>query len=1074
MGNTNAENNRNYYLRKKAAREAERARLGLSVIKPRRKTGAERNRAYRLRKKAAKEAEKADQGLSVIKPIKKTAAERNRAYRLRKKAAKEAEKAAKEAEKADQVLSVIKPIRKTAAERNRAYRLRKKMFACTQLSDVESTLARNKKALPAVAIATQSVQTNTNSIGEINPGRSYTMPMNFVYIKVEPENVDEIIMEKQHEIISWREIVIKSSEIYLQSYNVCDKILHGQVLNTCKPDVKVFVKTPHEKLLDRAFTQWCDWASLTEEPKDPPLFYKCYRCDMAWWHLAHFRYHIRVHEPSSLCVALEINDTDECNIVAYYRKSANKYIANIEGKCWKCGENAFEHTKLNNCVGCKEPFSTCSKLRQHQWYCEGFKNMHLELFASAEKIFKCHLCRFYFFKTEDIKEHMILRHSVRSDVPIPGCAVCEKCKDLVSYNDDHVCESKEYVKTCVACKKRVTKSSAAVHQIEGNVTCSVCNVKIVKSCATHLHALRHTMNYGLAYKCLTCHFFIIFDLEQIQKHKMFYHSNRDFDYDLISVPKTIEDRLKSTPAKHDSPVDSQKNTFVLSHDTQDMVNDRDDDDDVIVIDNVPEVIVIPSDDAPNDDLPCVIANVKSETLENELQTSKTKHTVTPQNDFECKTMEIQIPKDTKDIFKCLSDGNSINDDKVLSIEEIKSEPDLKGNSELNVSMESTFGILNTQSMTTNNVNTVNNIKMLRSQTKQTLLTDVSRNSESDVKIEVIKIEEEKLMRVDLSNIQLNEQKREEGRPAEMSNNLEQITPKELEVSEPLKAEKNVETFVEIDIPWDTVPIKEEADPEMDFKLSDIRRIYHVDVVNVGENKIDVKQKINEFDSTGQSENWHQDSFPFSHFITITPIVALNTDDESNRTQRKKEITAYNPTMEKKPDEPENVTNKPLPSMSEPTEVQDAVASTLATPFAQPIITASKSKAQRQPNDTQNWIHLHLREQHFTPFYEVSDLSGTIQEATQNEAHVDANIQLLRDNDEDPTEDNQNNREDEIEIDREDRIGENIMDFIVDGTIPVYKNYRKHSTSHIDFYKDFTSNSFGHSCIICNRLWWKEA
>uniref|UniRef100_A0A2A4JCH2 Uncharacterized protein n=1 Tax=Heliothis virescens TaxID=7102 RepID=A0A2A4JCH2_HELVI len=52
-------------------------------------------------------------------------------------------------------------------------------------------------------------------------------------------------------------------------------------------------------------------------------------------------------------------------------------------------------------------------------------------------------------------------------------------------------------------------------------------------------------------------------------------------------------------------------------------------------------------------------------------------------------------------------------------------------------------------------------------------------------------------------------------------------------------------------------------------------------------------------------------------------------------------------MEEKPDEPEDVTNKPLPSMSEPTEVQEAVASTIATPFAQPIIAASKSKAQKQ-------------------------------------------------------------------------------------------------------------------------------
>ncbi|KAL3286387.1 hypothetical protein HHI36_000896 [Cryptolaemus montrouzieri] len=52
-------------------------------------------------------------------------------------------------------------------------------------------------------------------------------------------------------------------------------------------------------------------------------------------------------------------------------------------------------------------------------------------------------------------------------------------------------------------------------------------------------------------------------------------------------------------------------------------------------------------------------------------------------------------------------------------------------------------------------------------------------------------------------------------------------------------------------------------------------------------------------------------------------------------------------MEKQPDEPEDFTNEALPSMSEPMEVQDAVASTSATPFAQSIIAASKSKAQKQ-------------------------------------------------------------------------------------------------------------------------------
>ncbi|KAJ3649127.1 hypothetical protein Zmor_020887 [Zophobas morio] len=66
-------------------------------------------------------------------------------------------------------------------------------------------------------------------------------------------------------------------------------------------------------------------------------------------------------------------------------------------------------------------------------------------------------------------------------------------------------------------------------------------------------------------------------------------------------------------------------------------------------------------------------------------------------------------------------------------------------------------------------------------------------------------------------------------------------------------------------------------------------------------------------------------------------------------------------MEKKPDKPEDVTNKPLPSMSEPMEVQDAVAFTLATPFAQPIIAASKSKAMSKAQN--HSISIFLRRCH---------------------------------------------------------------------------------------------------------------
>ncbi|KAL3265653.1 hypothetical protein HHI36_009858, partial [Cryptolaemus montrouzieri] len=52
-------------------------------------------------------------------------------------------------------------------------------------------------------------------------------------------------------------------------------------------------------------------------------------------------------------------------------------------------------------------------------------------------------------------------------------------------------------------------------------------------------------------------------------------------------------------------------------------------------------------------------------------------------------------------------------------------------------------------------------------------------------------------------------------------------------------------------------------------------------------------------------------------------------------------------MEKQPDEPEDFTNEPIPSMSGPMKVQDAVASTSASPFEQPIKAALKSKAGKQ-------------------------------------------------------------------------------------------------------------------------------
>lgn len=40
-------------------------------------------------------------------------------------------------------------------------------------------------------------------------------------------------------------------------------------------------------------------------------------------------------------------------------------------------------------------------------------------------------------------------------------------------------------------------------------------------------------------------------------------------------------------------------------------------------------------------------------------------------------------------------------------------------------------------------------------------------------------------------------------------------------------------------------------------------------------------------------------------------------------------------------------------------------------------------------------------------------------------------------------------------------------------LPTYSNYDEHCNGHIDFFTNFKNNSFGHSCAVCDRLWWQK-
>ncbi|RVE40724.1 hypothetical protein evm_014625 [Chilo suppressalis] len=135
------------------------------------------------------------------------------------------------------------------------------------------------------------------------------------------------------------------------------------------------------------------------------------------------------------------------------------------------------------------------------------------------------------------------------------------------------------------------------------------------------------------------------------------------------------------------------------------------------------------------------------------------------------------------------------------------------------------------------------------------------------------------------------------------------------------------------------------------------------------------------------------------------------------------------------------------------------------------------------NDTQNFIHLHLRNQHFTPYIEVQEMIihnsiNSQQPIETQDMIMDNNISSQHSEDcifEDPSNFENNTAAEEnsdarIEFDDENNVIE--MEFIEnDVAIPVYTNYYQHSSSHLDFVTGFKKNTFGHSCAVCDRLWW---
>lgn len=130
------------------------------------------------------------------------------------------------------------------------------------------------------------------------------------------------------------------------------------------------------------------------------------------------------------------------------------------------------------------------------------------------------------------------------------------------------------------------------------------------------------------------------------------------------------------------------------------------------------------------------------------------------------------------------------------------------------------------------------------------------------------------------------------------------------------------------------------------------------------------------------------------------------------------------------------------------------------------------------NDSQSFLHLHLRDVHFTPFIEVEEMNANNRTDTQHIENMcfekSTDVQLhAHDYDEDNAD---NNDEDDADNYNEDHAANATSDIGINDinvTIPIYTNYYEHANGHLQFYNTFKKNASGHCCAVCDRLWWEK-
>ncbi|XP_034832417.1 uncharacterized protein [Maniola hyperantus] len=314
-----------------------------------------------------------------------------------------------------------------------------------------------------------------------------------------------------------------------------------------------------DKLQSILRKKWTTWRNTFKDIRESPVLYKCDKCNKAWWHLYPFREHMLHRHKSNKKMVIQLQTfCHESHVIAYdgigpelraegYRTKSN---------CWRCGEGVAAHMDLKcdkstryRCGSCMEKFYTCTLLFDHKSVCPLYRNSaYINGFAEN---FSCTLCPIKLGTELQLSNHMLLRHSVRSDLPtdwvLKACTVCDYAYSTQTLHD---CPSKPPVASCKYCLQKFnTHIYHSIHLTftEVEFPCRICGVLLERQCMELQHLMVHTNNYTTLYKCIYCTEPKYFPtLYLINKHKFSMHKARQSDtknllacYDMVVVPKRL-------------------------------------------------------------------------------------------------------------------------------------------------------------------------------------------------------------------------------------------------------------------------------------------------------------------------------------------------------------------------------------------------------------------------------------------------------------------------------------------------------------------------------------------------------